>query len=105
MHVWAWYRGFADGRTRDLRPNRLTVTVVRDQARLDAVIARLVPAIGVAAVPRGDGLDFTGVDLYFLRGELLAAEDDDAFGFEITGAEARPVAEALTPPTGSRSAP
>jgi len=90
VHVWAWYRGFASGKTRDQRPNTLRVGAVRDPTRLDALVARLYPALGDGAVVARDGLCFEDVDLYFLRRDLLDVEEDGAFEFAVTGAELRP---------------
>lgn len=72
------------------------MTAIRDHARLDEVVARLVPLDapeGPAAGPLP--LHFERVDLHFARGLLLAAESDGAFDFVVTGA--RPPPAATTP--------
>jgi hypothetical protein len=70
VHVWAYYRGFADGPTSNDRPNDLVILAVRDPRAAQRALKR------VGKVPAVDQLPFRfrNVDLYFSREALWRAE-------------------------------
>ena len=70
VHVWAHYRGFADGPTSADRPNDLVVMSVKDLHAARSALLR----IGELPDPLELPFRFQSVDLYFSRPALWEAE-------------------------------
>lgn len=79
VHVWAYYRGFADGETSADRPNDLVVIEVREREATARALARVGEVPPDAALPHR----FRGVDLYFSREALFRAELRGDFLFRV----------------------
>ena len=79
VHVWARYRGFADGDTSAERLNDLVVTAVNNRAATRQALARL------RNLPDLDRLPFRlrNIDLYFSREALWKAELKGDFRFQV----------------------
>jgi hypothetical protein len=86
-HVWAYYRGFADGDTTDERLNDLIILRITDERRTEDVLRRFLTFRHIVNVvrPGFQQLPFriTGVDLYFARGVFKEADEQGWFDFEV----------------------
>lgn len=79
VHVWAYYRGFADGEDSASRRNDLIITSICDPHATRRVLRRIVRSADLDRLP----LRVCDVDLYFLRNDLWKAELKGAFTFRI----------------------
>lgn len=80
VHVWAFYRGFADGETGADRLNDLVITSVRDEAATYRTLrTRLLNPPKLDSLP----VRIESIDLYFFREELWKAELRGFFRFDV----------------------
>jgi hypothetical protein len=79
VHVWAYYRGFADGETNVDRPNDLLVTMVKDPRAARRALVR----VGHLPEPVELPFRFRSVDLYFSREALWEAELKGDLRFQV----------------------
>lgn len=79
VHVWAYYRGFADGQTPAACRNDLIITSIHDREATRRVLRRVVRSADLERLP----LRVSNVDLYFLRSDFWKAELKGAFTFRI----------------------
>lgn len=79
VHVWAYYRGFADGLTSADRPNDLVITAVRSVEAARRALERVVDHPSFEVLP----LRLRSVDLYFSREALWRAELRGDMRFEV----------------------
>jgi hypothetical protein len=86
-HVWAYYRGFADGETSTERLNDLVIVRIADERKTEDVLRCFLTFHYIVHVVRPGfrqlPLRITDVDLYFAKGKFKEAEEQGWFDFRV----------------------